>query len=454
MNRPITLLALLASIAASAQGQEPPTRVTGTGSAAEGQDTPLRAAAPAAQGLTLDEAFRLAAARSPRLAGAHALAEAAAHAEPSAGLPPDPYLEVGLMNLSVPGFRADMPTSMAPSIRAMQMVPFPGKLGLKRRIAERGTAIRETQANEVWWEVRARVAMAYYEIYAADREIEVMRETLGLLENFERIARAMYASGEGRQADVLRAGVESARMDAEIERMEAMRDVARARLNALLDRPADTPVPSVAYPALPGSTPSSDTLRSWADATGPLLEEGRLEVRRAGDRRDLVRRDLWPDLALGVEVGRRSTEDMGVERMASLMVGFSVPVFARSRQLRSRDEAEAMERMALAELDERVAAVDGRIAGLVAGLDRTRTLIRLFRGDVLPQARTNVESAFSSYRVGHVDFMTLVDAQMSVNRYEGELIRLLAEYGTGVAELEMTLGRELPLGMDSIVEER
>jgi outer membrane protein, heavy metal efflux system len=63
---------------------------------------------------------------------------------------------------------------------------------------------------------------------------------------------------------------------------------------------------------------------------------------------------------------------------------------------------------------------------------------------VLPQAEANVTSAFSSYRVGRVDFMTLLDAQMTLNQYRQELYALLAEYGR-VAELEMVIGRELPV---------
>jgi len=404
--------------------------------------------------LTLGEVYRLAALRNPRLSATRSVVEASATMEASAALPPDPLLEIGAMNFSVPGFSGDMPTSMTPSIRAMQVLPFPGKLGLRGRIAEQGTAIHQTRADEARWEVRTRVARAFYEIYAVDRELVVMRETLGLLGDFERVAQSMYGAGTGRQADVLRAGVEIARMEAEIERMNAMGAVARARLNALLDRPGDTPVPPVRRPPLPDRTPPVDTLRSWAEDARPWIEGGRLDVERAQTRAELARRDLWPDLSVGVEYGRRSTVEMGVEHMGSLMVGFTLPVFAGRRQLPKRDEAAAMERMARAELTERRARVDGDIAGAVADLERARTLIALFESDVLPQARANVESAFSSYRVGTVDFMTLVDAQMSVNRFEAELHRLVAEYGRAVAELEMTLGREIPLPADLTVEGR
>jgi len=135
---------------------------------------------------------------------------------------------------------------------------------------------------------------------------------------------------------------------------------------------------------------------------------------------------------------------MGVERMGSAMIGFSLPVFATKRQLRMRDEAAAMERMTQAELTDMRAQVGARIGELVAELDRARALVRLYRTEVLPQAQANVQSALSSYRVGSVDFMTLVDAQMTLNQYRQEYYALLAAYGSAAAELEMTVGRELP----------
>lgn len=112
-----------------------------------------------------------------------------------------------------------------------------------------------------------------------------------------------------------------------------------------------------------------------------------------------------------------------------------------------------MLRMAQAELADARAQVNARITELVANLERARTLITLYRSEVLPQAEANITSALGSYRVGRVDFMTLVDAQMSANRYAQELYALLADYGATVAELEMAIGRELPATTETIVEE-
>jgi cobalt-zinc-cadmium efflux system outer membrane protein len=385
--------------------------------------------------LTLDEVYRI------------AREDARRAMEPSAGLPPDPVLQLGVMNFSLPGFETDMPTSMTPSIQAMQMLPI-GKLGLTRRLAEQSTALSASAEREEAWEVRSRAAMAFYELWQATREIEVMRETLGWLENFEAVAKAMYVSGEASQSDVLRAGVEISRMEADIERMQAMKAGSAARLNAVLGRPADTPVSEVVIPSPQLWLPSADTLRASAEQHRPMLEGGRTEVEQTRTRSALVRREIWPDLTVGFEYGQRSAppDEMGesrIERMGSVMVGFSLPVFAGKRQLRMRDEARAMQSMAEADLAAMRVEVDARIGELLADLTRSRELIELYRSNVLPQARAMVSSALSSYRVGRVDFMTLVDAQMTNNEYEQELAVLLSEYGVAFAELEMTIGREL-----------
>ena len=401
----------------------------------------------------LADVLALAQERNPRLLALQAAAQAAAYREPEASTLPDPTVQLGIMNFGLPDFNADMPTSMAPSVQLMQMIPFPGKLSLKGDIASYGREMAEAGADEAWWDVRARASSMFYDLYSLDRRLEVMRSTLSLLRDFQQVAKAMYTAGTGRQADVLRADVEVARMDGDIRQMEAMRTTMAARLNGLLDRPAATEVPSPVLGELPVDVPEHATLLAWADESRPMLERGRLGVAQAGTRSDLAHRQIWPDLTVGVTYGQRD-RGMGTERMGSAMIGFSLPVHAGSRQYAARDEAAAMERLAQAELGSLEAEVDARIGELLAELERARTLTALYRDEVIPEAHATVESAFSSYRVGNVDFMTLVDAEMTVNRYEGELYQLLGEYGKAVAALESAIGRPLPRTGQVLAEER
>jgi outer membrane protein TolC len=240
-------------------------------------------------------------------------------------------------------------------------------------------------------------------------------------------------------------------MEAEIERKAAGRIGSAARLNALLDRPSETPVPEPALGPLPRALPDHGTLLAHAEDHRPAVAELRAELDRAGARRRLADKEIWPDLTLGLQYGLGRMEG-NYKGMGGASIGFSLPLYAGRRQLRSRDEARAMEGMVEARLDQTVASIDAGIRQVLADLEQARTLIRLYREEILPQARVTVESSLSSYRVGAVDFTTLVDAQMAVNRFEGEYFALLASYGTAVAHLEGTIGRDLEVTDVLLVE--
>lgn len=408
---------------------------------------PDRLTATAAQRVLpvrLGDVYREVLARNPRGAAARALADAALARVPSATLPPDPQVQLSFMNYGLATLRPMDPTGMA-QLQVMQMVPAPGKLGLAGRIAESRAAAERERAAEVNWELRSQAAMAYYELHSATASIVIASETRRLVQDIERIASTMYEVGEGRQADVLRAQVEIARMTEEITRMEAMRVAAGSRLNALLDSDVSTPVPSTMLPAFPDDVPPVDSLARLATVSRPMIRAGEEEVEAANAMAGLARRELVPDLLVGVQYGQRSA-DMGTERMGSLMLGASVPIFAGHRQLKMRDEAAAMRAMAAADLQYMRADTRGRVGEAHAALMRARNLTRLYLTTVLPQAEAAAASALAAYRVGRVDFMTLLDDRMTVNRYRMELVALETEEGQAWAELEMLVGREL---MDS-----
>lgn len=134
---------------------------------------------------------------------------------------------------------------------------------------------------------------------------------------------------------------------------------------------------------------------------------------------------------------------MGTEKMGSLMLGATIPVYARSRQLKMREEANAMRAMAAADLAAMRADTRGRIAELYADFARSRNLRQLYTTTVIPQAEGTVTASFAAYRAGDITFMTLLDNQMVLNRYRQESITLAAAQGKTIAEIEMLLGREL-----------
>jgi outer membrane protein, heavy metal efflux system len=398
------------------------------------------AQAQARSEIGLDDVYRIAS-TSPRVTAASALADAAQTRISSAKRLPDPELQLGFMNRSLPSLAPMDPLGMT-QIQLTQMLPVPGKLGLAGRIAADNASAAKARAVDVRWDIRGKAAMAFYDLYTAGAQLGIARETKRIVQDIAKISQTMYSVGDGRQADVLRAQVEVARMTEDITRMESMRASIAAQLAAILNVRTDTALAVSRLPALPDTLPSLDALIAEANRSRPMITAGEQDLRAAELGEKLAHKEIWPDLEVGVQYGWRSG-DMGAERMGSLMLGATIPIYARSRQLKMRDEANAMRVIAAAELEAMRSETRGRITELYVDFTRARNLRRLYATTVLPQAEGAVTASFAAYRVGDVNFMTLLDNQMVVNRYRQEAISLEAAQGKAIAEIEMLLGRSL-----------
>lgn len=394
--------------------------------------------------LTIGALYRAVDSLSPRIAASRAAAEAARARVPGASRLPDPSLQLATMYRQLPGFDLEPPLGMN-QVQLTQMFPVPGtgKLGLAGDVAQARADAAATAVGESIWEQRARAAMAFYDLYQAEGTLVVMRETLQLLEALAATVRGMYAVGEVRQADVLRAQLEVGRMTGQVVEMEAMRRTMAARLNTVLARPAATPTGTPELPDFPTTIPPLDSLESAALASRAMLRAGADNLRAAEAATTLARREIWPDLELGVGYGWQPMTAGGTEEMLSVMLEASVPLWAGSRQLKMRDEAAAMRAEAADELEAMRADTRGRVAELAAGLERARALEAIYARTLLPQAEATVASARAAYQVGTVDFLTLLDAVMTTYGYRAQLFRFDADQGKALAELEMVLGRPL-----------
>lgn len=388
--------------------------------------------------LTVRAAIRLALTANPMLLASRFTADAAAQRVGPAGVLPDPELQLGLMNRMISDFGSTADPMTMNQVQLMQMLPWPGKLGLARRAAQHTAGAARADADEQARMIEAQVRMAYFEVASSDRSLDVMRRTQGLLRDFLQISTTMYAVGGAGQQDVLRAQVDVARMGEEITRMEQERVAMAARLNALLGREAGVPVPAVELPEPDSEPPPADSLIALALVRRPALHAAAERVSAADATLAGARRELYPDLQVGVAYQSRPAYD----NMISLMVGISLPIFAARRQLPMRRQMAAMRDMSAAELLSLRNETTARIVETRARAVRDRDLVQLYHSSILPQARSAVQAALASYRVGRVSFMQLVDDQMTVNRYEIETIRLLADYQQAMGELTALTGGE------------
>ena len=281
-------------------------RQGGPGAARTGTRLDSLGAQARSDSLTLQSVYRSIEEGTPRIAAALATARAAEARIDPARRPPDPELQVGLMNRRLPGLGLDDVLGMN-QIQLMQMIPIAGKLGLAARVERARTAAAGARAEDVRWEERARAAMAFYELYQTDQSIAVARETQRLLRDLVSTTSTMYAVGEGRQPDVLRAQVELARMTRTSYAWRRCAPVRRRSSTRCSTGRPSPPSPRRRCRRSPPSCPSRDSLERLALAHRPMLRAGGEDVRAAEAAERLARpRDLArPHARRTVRLARR-----------------------------------------------------------------------------------------------------------------------------------------------------
>ena len=388
--------------------------------------------------LRVVEAVALARSANPMLQAARLRADAAAERVPQAGALPDPMLSFALMNRPVDDFGTDQAMTMN-SLQWTQRLPWPGTLRFARQRAQRLAEAEDLDAREVERRLIARVQAVYYRLAFADRAIAVMQETRELLRNFLEVSITRYQVGTGLQQDVFQAQVAVARMTEDITVMEQNRIALAARFNALLGRDATTPVPALELPPPTGELPPADSLMVLALERRPALAAAKARIAAAEAGLRAARRRLYPSFTITLGYGQRPRFD----DLATLMLGLSVPLWAGARQLPLRREMAAMRSAAEAAERDLYNETFARVTELRAEAVRAQHLTELYANAVLPQARGAVEAALSAYRVGSVDYLSLINNEMTVNRYEIEAVRLTADYHRALAELNALVGAEV-----------
>lgn len=388
---------------------------------------------------SVDEAIALAREANPALRAARLRADVAAERVPQAGALPDPIFGFALLNRQISDFGSTEEPMLQNRFEFSQRLPWPGKLGFSEDRSALLASADALDAEEIELALVARVKAVYYQIAFMDRALVVMDETRGLLSEFLEVSSALYAVGEGLQQDVLQAQVAVASMTEDITVVEQDRLATAARLNALLGREATVAIGDLQLPRPDLELPYVETLMDLADEQRPGLEAARQRARAAEAGYRAARRAIYPDFIVGAAYSQRPQYNDWL----SFSVGISLPLWAGKSHAPFRREMAAMQ----AEEEARAIAIYNetfaQVAQRRAEAERARRLVSLYSTSVLPQARAAVESALSAYRVGKVDFLTLVQNQLTVNRFEIESLRLSADYQRAVAELAALVGSDL-----------
>jgi outer membrane protein, heavy metal efflux system len=394
---------------------------------------------PTTGSLPLVDVVGYARAHNPELQAARDRASAARSVPPQAAAWDDPVLAAESWNSprAVPYDRAENNI-----LKLSQRLPFPGKLGLKGRMAEREADVADAEARMTELAVVEAVKDAYWDLWAADRRLEVLGRDLALARELSAGAAERYAVGTGAQPDVLRADVERTHVATRLVTTRLGRETATARLNELLSRAPDEPLGTPHDPDLRHVPGPLDRLLALARQNRPELAARSAAVARNQDAVALARREYLPDFDLTFERFYNLDQRDGY----GAMIGMTLPwpfVYRRNAGLEeARARLGAEEAMRRRTGDQVAAAVKTALAAVQAAAAEHDLLAATH----IPQAEQSLAASRAAYAAGQLEFTGLLDSLRMVESTHIEHFDAAAAFAKAYASLEAAVGTDLPEG--------
>lgn len=361
---------------------------------------------------------------------------------PQAKALPEPMLEYGYIGNIAPIPPFDIQKGDPSSARMLsfsQELPFPGKLGLKSRMAA-------TEAESEWWNyeqtrlnVIAEVKDAYFDLFYLTKALETVTKNKDLLEKFAKIAEARYAVGKGIQQDVLKAQVEISKLIEQSTLLEQRRDTVAARLNSLLYRNPEFPLGTPEEIKPQSLTQSLAELNELALANYPTLKMQRRKIDREQLGIRLAEKEFYPDFSVKFTYQNRPI----LPEMYGVSIGVKIPLYFWQKQRPAVAEAAASKAAEQKRLENLTTVLFFKLKDKYLAATTAQKLVSLYGTTIVPQSSLSLESAIAGYEVGRIDFLTLLDNIVTLLNYELSYYEQLSNVEKSVAAMEPLVGVSL-----------
>jgi outer membrane protein TolC len=385
--------------------------------------------------LVLPELIQEVLARNPELVAARKQWEAVTNRITQARSLDDPILSLQLWNFPQ-NFNV---TQTGNTIFGLaQNLPFPGKLALKGDVASRSAEMTEQAVRAKELELVARLKQAYYDLFLAQKDIQIHHEQVELVRQFVAIANAKFRAGKGSQADVLKAQVELSMLFQHLPVLEQRRETTEAMLNTLLDRAPASPLGLAQEPSQQSLEQPVDDLHRLALNDRPELKAAELDVQRSEQSRALAQRQYYPDFNVAFQRFQNYQANDGFGAYVAMSIPFAF--WTKPKYDAGVQEAEAAVSVAQAQQHTLENMTRFQINDLLAKLRATDQVATLYRTTILPQAEQSLEAARVGYRAGKAGFLDLIDTQRAWRGFQLEYFQALVDRQHRLAELEQVVG--------------
>jgi outer membrane protein, heavy metal efflux system len=393
--------------------------------------------------VTIDELVAEALRNNPELKFYETEIAAARAGARNAGKLRPPELEGSLGHKSVRG-GGFSGSGLAWSVELRQPIEWPGRLGLRKAIANRDIALAELGLAQFRVTLAGKVRAAAHDLSVAQQRVAASRPVANRLRELREI---LVARDPGGVTPLLETRViEASEVKAEHVAAEAEHDLEHLaiELNYLRGHAPTAPLRVAETPLQFAPAPGLSELTAAAATNNFELRQRIAEIEQQGFKIALARNERFPAFSVGPVVSEERAGDR--ERIIGLSISAPLPLWQNNRA--TVEVAEARREQAEALLKNAHRQLERDVADYAHKYEHALGVLAKWRADAIEHFRQAADLADRHYRLGAVPVTTYVELQRQYVEAVEALLDARKEALTAAQRLEQLTG--IPISTTTI----
>jgi cobalt-zinc-cadmium efflux system outer membrane protein len=318
-----------------------------------------------------------------------------------------------------------------------QEIPGPGKLRLQKSEAEKDAEYAKHRYEAAGRAVEEKVKELYYELFYHAKTLAILGQNQDELQQIQKIIETRYRLGQGLQQDLIKAQLQTTELLKEHAMHHQEEDQEQLELKQLLGRDPDSRNIDIGDVEMTQLQLDSSQLQQLADSGSPNLAADRAMEARSAEALKLAHQGYWPDFTVGYSYEKTGP---GFNDYYMLSLGAKIPLYFWRKQTPAIEQAALEAESARAQVRATQLQVSSDGEGSLVAMRTAERILSIYRDGLLPQAETSQAAAMAAYRVGKVDFQTLLSSVLDLQNLRQEYYRSLADHEIAIAKLQQVIG--------------
>src|SRR5579863_5952275 len=318
-----------------------------------------------------------------------------------------------------------------------QDIPGPGKLRLQKSEAEKEAEYARHRYEAAERGVEERVKEIYFELFFHAKTLAILDQNQDDLKLIQQIAETKYRLGQGLQQDLIKAQLQTTEILKEHAMHHQEADQDQLELKQILGRDPDSPNVEIGEVEATQLELDSSKLALLAASGSPDLAADRAMEARSAEALKLAHQGYWPDFTVGYTYQKTGP---GFRDYYMLNLGAKIPLYFWRKQTPAIEQAALEAESAHQQTRATQLQVSSDAESSLVAMRTAERIMSIYRDGLIPQAETSKASAMAAYRVGKIDFQTLLSSVLDLRNLRQEYYRSLADHEIAIAKIQQVIG--------------